>query len=438
MNLVSHQINTMSGEILCPGDKSISQRILIIGSILNCDMEIDGFLDSADPNSTLNALNEIGASIKKEQEKVYLSKRNIPFNQPINDLDLGNSGTGARLILGLISGLGLRSKLVGDSSLSNRPMLRVIKPLIQMGAKIDSSKGTLPIFTIDSKITNNFTYEMPIASAQVKSCLLLAAIAAEKNIKIIEPKITRDHTERMIDYFGGDINFGKKENNIREIDYKFNNLTPKDSYKIPGDFSSASFIIVATLISSHSEVLIRNVGLNKTRSGLLKVLKLMGANIQITNQKMESNEEVGDIIVKSSKLSGIDVPENIIPNIIDEIPILSIAAAFAEGITKISNASELRVKESDRLNALSNGLTKLNINHEIFQDGINITGTKEKIEPKEIIDSFDDHRIAMSFLVAGIKSKKEILVKNCKNIETSFPNFRNIMNSLGMKIDEKN
>ena len=437
MNLVSHQINTMSGEILCPGDKSISQRILIIGSILNCDMEIDGFLDSADPNSTLNALNEIGASIKKEQEKVYLSKRHILFNEPINDLDLGNSGTGARLILGLISGLGLRSKLVGDSSLSNRPMLRVIKPLIQMGAKIDSSKGTLPIFTIDSKITNNFTYEMPIASAQVKSCLLLAAIAAEKNIKIIEPKITRDHTERMIDYFGGDINFGKKEN-IGEIDYKFNNLIPKDSYKVPGDFSSASFIIVATLISSHSEVLIRNVGLNKTRSGLLKVLKLMGANIQITNQKMESNEEVGDIIVKSSKLSGIDVPENIIPNIIDEIPILSIAAAFAEGVTKISNASELRVKESDRLNALSNGLTKLNINHEIFQDGINITGTKEKIEPKEIIDSFDDHRIAMSFLVAGIKSKKEILVKNCKNIETSFPNFRNIMNSLGMKINEKN
>ena len=437
MNLVSHQINTMSGEIVCPGDKSISQRILLIGSILNCDMEIDGFLDSADPNSTLNALNEIGASIKKEQEKVFLNKRNIPFQEPINDLDLGNSGTGARLILGLISGLGLRSKLVGDSSLSKRPMLRVIKPLIQMGAKIDSSKGTLPIFTIDSEITNNFKYEMPIASAQVKSCLLLAAIAAEKNIKIIEPKITRDHTERMIDYFGGDINFGKKEN-IGEIDYKFNNLIPKDSYKVPGDFSSATFIIVATLISSHSEVLIRNVGLNKTRIGLLKVLKLMGANIQITNQKLESNEEVGDIIVKSSKLSGIDVPEHIIPNIIDEIPILSIAAAFANGVTKISNASELRVKESDRLNAISSGFSKLNINHEIFQDGINITGTIEKIEPKEIIDSFDDHRIAMSFLVAGIKSKKGISVKNCKNIETSFPNFRNIMNSLGMKIDEKN
>ena len=437
MNLVSHQINKMSGEIVCPGDKSISQRILIIGSILNCDMEIDGFLDSADPNSTLNALNEIGASIKKDQEKVLLNKRITPFHEPINDLNLGNSGTGARLILGLISGLGLRSKLVGDSSLSNRPMQRVIQPLTQMGAKIDSNKGKLPIFTLDSKISNNFKYEMPIASAQVKSCLLLAALASENNIKVIEPKITRDHTERMIDYFGGDISFTQKDN-LGVINYKFHNLTPKDSYKVAGDFSSATFIIVATLISLNSEVLIKNVGLNKTRSGLLEILKLMGANIQIKNKKIESNEEVGDIVVKSSKLTGVQVPKNIIPNIIDEIPILSIAAAFADGVTKISNASELRVKESDRLNAISNGLSKLNIIHEIFEDGLNITGTKEKIDSEEKINSFDDHRIAMSFLIAGIRSKKGISVENCKNIETSFPNFRNIMNSLGMKIDEKN
>ncbi len=437
MNLVSYQINTMSGEIVCPGDKSISQRILIIGSILNCDMEIDGFLDSADPNSTLNALNEIGASIKKDQEKVFLNKRNIPFHEPVNDLDLGNSGTGARLILGLISGLGLRSKLIGDSSLSNRPMQRVIKPLIQMGAKIDSNKGKLPIFTLDSKISNNFQYKMPIASAQVKSCLLLTALASENNIKVIEPKITRDHTERMIDYFGGDISF-KQKANIGEINYKFHNLTPKDSYKVAGDFSSATFIIVATLISLNSEVLIKNVGLNKTRSGLLEILKMMGANIQIKNKKIESNEEVGDIVVKSSKLIGVQVPKNIIPNIIDEIPILSIAAAFADGVTKISNASELRVKESDRLNAISNGLSKLNIIHEIFEDGLNITGTKEKVDSEKKINSFNDHRIAMSFLIAGIRSKKGISVENCKNIETSFPNFRNIMNSLGMKIDEKN
>jgi 3-phosphoshikimate 1-carboxyvinyltransferase len=436
LNLVSQEIQSMSGEILCPGDKSISQRILIIGSLLNCAMEIDGFLDSEDPNSTLRALNEIGASIKKERNKVFLTKRNISFHEPSNDLDLGNSGTGARLILGLIAGLALKSKIVGDSSLSNRPMLRVIKPLIDMGASIESSNGTLPIHTLDSKISNNYKYDMPIASAQVKSCLLLAALASKNNISITEPKITRDHTERMIDYFGGDISFGKKEN-TGEVQLKFNKLLPKSYYTVPGDFSSAAFIIVASLISCQSEVLIKNVGLNKTRCGLIEILKLMGANINIQNQKTKSNEPVGDILVKSSDLIGIDVPENIIPNIIDEIPILSIAAAFADGITKITNASELRVKESDRLNAISKGLSKLNIRHEIFNDGIEITGTKEKIYSDDMIDSFDDHRIAMSFLIAGIRSKNGISVMNCKNIETSFPNFKNIMNSLGMKIDEK-
>ena len=436
MNLTSQEIQSMSGEVLCPGDKSISQRILIIGSFLNSDIEINGFLNADDPNSTLSALNQMGACIRKDQNKVFLTKRNIPFQEPSKDLDLGNSGTGVRLILGLISGLGLKSKLVGDSSLSSRPMLRVIKPLKEMGAKIES-EGTLPVHTSGSKILNDYTYDMPIASAQVKSCLLLAALASKNNITIFEPKITRDHTERMIDYFGGDINFGQKEN-IGKVEFKSNNLYSKSYYSVPGDFSSAAFIIVAALISHQSEVLIKNVGLNKTRSGLLEILKLMGADIDIHNQKTEFNEEVGDIIVKSSNLVGIEVPENIIPNIIDEIPILSIAAAFADGTTKITNASELRVKESDRLNAISEGLSKLNIVHEIFDDGIEITGTKEKIDSVDMINSFDDHRIAMSFLIAGIRSKNGISVKNCKNIETSFPNFMNIMNSLGMKINEKN
>jgi len=436
LNLTSQEIQSMSGEVLCPGDKSISQRILIIGSFLNSDIEINGFLNADDPNSTLSALNQMGACIRKDQNKVFLTKRNIPFQEPSKDLDLGNSGTGVRLILGLISGLGLKSKLVGDSSLSSRPMLRVIKPLKEMGAKIES-EGTLPVHTSGSKILNDFTYDMPIASAQVKSCLLLAALASKNNITIFEPKITRDHTERMIDYFGGDINFGQKEN-IGKVEFKSNNLYSKSYYSVPGDFSSAAFIIVAALISQQSEVLIKNVGLNKTRSGLLEILKLMGADIEIHNQKTKFNEEVGDIIVKSSNLVGIEVPENIIPNIIDEIPILSIAAAFADGTTKITNASELRVKESDRLKAISEGLSKLNIVHEIFDDGIEITGTKEKIDSVDMINSFDDHRIAMSFLISGIRSKNGISVKNCKNIETSFPNFMNIMNSLGMKINEKN
>ena len=437
MNLISHSTKSLSGDVNCPGDKSISQRILIIGSLLNCNMEIDGFLDAHDPNSTLDALNKIGAEIKKKGNKVFLNQRNISFKNPLSELNFGNSGTGARLMLGFISGLGLKTKLVGDSSLSKRPMSRVILPLQQMGVEIDCNNGTLPIFTTNSDIRDNFKYKMPIASAQVKSCLLLAALASKNNINIFEPKITRDHTERMIEFFEGNIKYGNK-NNIGEIELKFSNLIPKNYYMVPGDFSSASFIIIATIISEDSEVLIKNVGLNKTRSGLLEVLSLMGAKIEIKNIKIQSNEKIGDIYVVSSNLKGIDVPEDIIPNIIDEIPILSIAAAFSEGITNIKNAKELRVKESDRLNAISEGLNKLKITNEIFDDGISITGSENQVDPEGSINSFDDHRIAMSFLISGIRSKNGVCVDNCNNIETSFPNFKDTMNSLGMNINEKN
>ena len=437
MNLVSHPINSMSGEVDCPGDKSISQRILILGSLLNCDMEIDGFLDADDPNSTLDALNKLGASIHRDTRRIYLKKRSITFCNPSEDLNLGNSGTGARLLLGLISGLGIKSRLVGDHSLSNRPMTRVISPLLEMGANIESKEGKLPITTNACNINDDYEYLMPLASAQVKSCLLLAALSSKNNIKITEPKITRDHTERMIEFFGGEISYGD-ETSFGQIELKNRDLSSKDYYIVPGDFSSASFIIVASILADNSEILIKNVGLNKTRSGLIKILLLMGANIVIKNKKILSNEAVGDIIIKSSNLNGIDVPENIIPNIIDEIPILSIAAAFASGQTIIKNAAELRVKESDRLNAISKGLSKLRISHEMFDDGISITGTKDEIECDDSIDSFDDHRIAMSFLISGIRSKNGVTVQNCKNIETSFPKFKDIMNSLGMNINEKN
>ena len=436
MNLTSTNTNSLNGEIICPGDKSISQRILILGSLLNCDMEISGFLDANDPNSTLNALNEIGASIKKSGSKVILCKRELPFIKPSQNLDLGNSGTGMRLMIGLISGLGINATLVGDSSLSKRPMSRVIKPLKEMGAKIQSNEGKSPIEIIESNISSEFEYKMPIASAQVKSSLILASLSSNNSITIIEPKITRDHTERMIEYFGGSVTHSNYES--RRITVDNSKLTSKDSYEIVGDFSSAAFVIVATLISKESKVIIKNVGLNPSRCGLLEILVLMGANIEIRNQKITCNEESGDIFVKSSYLNGIDVPEDIIPNIIDEIPILSIAAAFAKGTTSIKNASELRVKESDRLEAISDGLKKLNIRHETFEDGISITGTNDLIAVDEEINSFDDHRIAMSFLVAGIRSVNNIKVRDCKNIETSFPGFKDIMNSIGMKIDEKN
>ena len=437
MNLISQQSSSLNGAVICPGDKSISQRIIIIGSLLNCEMQINGFLNAEDPISTSNALNELGASIFFDQKKVILKKRKIPFKDAAVDLNFGNSGTGSRLMLGLICGLGLKSKLIGDKSLSKRPMNRIIKPLLEMGAEIESNNGMLPISTMGSKIRDNFEYKMPIASAQVKSCLLLSALASKKNIKIVEPKITRDHTERMIEFFGGEITYGNNLN-PRVIELKSCNIQSKGQYNVPGDFSSAAFIIVATIISKNSETLIKNVGLNKTRNGLLKVLNLMGADIEIKNKKIISNEEVGDIIVKSSNLIGINVPEDIIPNIIDEIPILSIAASFANGITEIKNAAELRVKESDRLDAISLGLSKLNIQHDIYDDGISIIGTSKDVICEDAIDSFDDHRIAMSFLVSGIRSKNFVCVRNCKNIETSFPNFTKTMNLLGMRIHEQN
>ena len=437
MNLTSHRTKSLRGEVDCPGDKSVSQRIVIIGSLLNCDMHINGFLNAQDPISTVNALNSIGASILISGNEVILKKREVIFKHPEQELNLGNSGTGSRLLLGLVSGLGLRSTITGDSSLLKRPMSRVIQPLKMMGAKLNSKNGMLPVSTLGSKIVNNFEYEMPIASAQVKSCLLLAALSSKKNIKITEPKTTRDHTERMIEFFGGDIVYGNNQNS-RLIQLNHSKLEPKHSFEIPGDFSSAAFIIVAAIISKGSEILIKNVGLNESRKGLLEILLLMGANLEIKNQRMVSNEFVGDIYVRSSELRGIDVPDNIIPNIIDEIPILSIAACFAEGKTVIKNAAELRVKESDRLHAISEGMKKLRIKHDIFEDGISIFGKSSQLQSDEPIDSFDDHRIAMSFLVAGIRSDNCIRVTNCKNIETSFPNFEHIMNKLGMKIDEEN
>jgi 3-phosphoshikimate 1-carboxyvinyltransferase len=241
----------------------------------------------------------------------------------------------------------------------------------------------------------------------------------------------------MIEHFGGIINYGddSKKGNI-ELNYS--ELKPKGNYRIVGDFSSASFIIVAALILSDSKVLIKNVGLNETRCGLLKVLQMMGAEIKIIQSKEVCNEKVGDILVESSNLHGIEVPNSIIPNIIDEIPILSIAAIFAKGKTTIKNASELKVKESDRLSAISNGLDRLNINHELFDDGLSIHGNNNILDTSEIIDSYGDHRIAMSFLIAGARTKDGLKVKNCENIKTSFPSFKYIMNSIGMKIDEKN
>ena len=434
MNLTSNPVQEIFGDVKCPGDKSISQRIIIIGSLLNCDINVSGFLDAKDPLSTMAALNQIGASINKDGDLVKIKKRSRPFNSSKSSIDLGNSGTGLRLLTGLISGLNLKATLIGDESLSQRPMSRVVNPLVKMGKKISTNEGKTPIKIEGGSVNDNFEYQMPVASAQVKSSLILASLSSGNSIHIKEPKVTRDHTERMIEYCGGKIDI-QNSSEGKIITLNKSNLSEISSYEVVGDFSSAAFIIVAALISKKSKVLIKNVGLNSTRKGLLEVLLKMNANIKIVNQRKTCNEICGDLIVESSYLEGIEVSDSIIPNIIDEIPILSVAASFAEGETVIKNASELKVKESDRLKATSDGLKAMNIKHDMLTDGLIIYGRNNDVHVSKEIDSFGDHRIAMSFLVAGIRSKGGVIVKNCKNIETSFPDFLNVMNALGMKIN---
>ena len=436
MNLFAKPSASISGEVICPGDKSISQRAVILGSILNEDIAIEGFLNGEDPISTANALNAIGSSITINGTSVIIEKRNTSFKKPETEVDLGNSGTGMRLMMGLISSLNIEATLVGDESLTKRPMLRIADPLNEMGASIACNKGKPPVKISPGKILENYTYEMPIASAQVKSGIILCALAANKRVTVTEKHPTRNHTERMISHFQGNIeSIPYKAGN--KISYTPSKLKSSKSYEVVGDFSSAAFLIVAGLIAKESNIVIKNVGLNPTRCGLIDVLKSMGGFIEIKNQKLTSNEEVGDIYVRSSSLRGISISGDVIPNIIDEIPILSIAAAFADGETSISDAVELRVKESDRLQAISDGLSKINVNHDLFKDGIKISGSSKDIEVLPEIDSHGDHRIAMSFLIASLRSTNGIFVKDCKNIFTSFPYFIDVMKTLGIDVHER-
>ena len=438
MNLTTSIDNKISGTIQCPGDKSISQRVLMIGALMNQEMMVDGFLHGEDPLSTMNALNQIGAGITVDENGlVHFCRRNYIFQHCDKSLNLGNSGTGLRLMLGLTAGIGLNLSFCGDESLSSRPMSRVIKPLTEMGAKIESSNGKLPISISATSLHNQYTYELPVASAQVKSSILLAGLASGSGIQIIEPIQTRDHTERMLNHFGADLEI-RSEGSKNIIQLATSNHLKAKNYTVVGDISSAAFLIVAALISNSSGLKITNVGMNPSRTGVLEALKKMGANIVVSNQRLESGEPCADLEVKKSILKGVELSGEIIPNIIDEIPILSIAAAFAESETVIRDAAELRVKESDRLQAVSDGFSILGIAHKNFDDGMSIMGTSEKLAIEEPIniESHDDHRIAMSFLIAGLKCSRPITVKNCKNIFTSFPNFMELTSSIGYKLEK--
>ena len=425
--------NNISGTISVPGDKSISHRSLILLSISSGEAKISGLLESDDCLATLKIFRTLGVRIIKNIDGSYYinGKGAYGLKEASSDLNCGNSGTSMRLLSGLMCGQKFASRLIGDSSLSSRPMKRISSPLGMMGANIKLSKNdTAPINIIPVEKLIPIVYKMPIDSAQIKSSIILASLYTKGKTNIIENVATRDHTENMINYLGGSI-----ENTNNKITINPENKLISKDVDVPGDISSAMFIIVGCLISEKSEVIIKNVGLNNLRTGGIEILKLMGAKIEFSNLKNYGPEKVGDILVRSSKLKGIEIPRKYIASAIDEFPILFIAAASASGKTILKNAEELKYKESNRLSVMSKGLLKCNINNSLYDDGIEITGGKIL---GATIDSYGDHRIAMAFAIAGLISKDPIIILNTENVSTSFPGFFSLIKDMGLKIKREN
>ena len=424
--------SNINGEISVPGDKSISHRSLILLSISEGVGKITGLLESDDCLATLNIIKRMGVEIKKDENNSYIvhGRGMHGLKEPKENLNCGNSGTSMRLLTGLLSAQNFSSCLIGDESLSKRPMERISLPLSKMGADIRlSNNNTAPINISPPKKISSIEYNMPIDSAQIKSSIILASLYAPSNSKIIENINTRNHTENIVNYLDGRIENIKNEITI----YPGNKLTAKN-IDVPGDISSAMFIIVGSIISNKSKVIIKNVGINDLRVGAIEILRLMGAKIEIKNIKSFGEEKIGDVCVFSSKLSGINIPDKYIASAIDEFPILFIAAASASGKTTISNAKELKYKESDRLSVMSEGLRSCKINNILRDDGIEIEGGKVH---GGTIDSYGDHRIAMSFSIAGLISEEPITILNTENISTSFPNFYDLVKGMGLNIERE-
>lgn len=421
----------IKGTIKVPGDKSISHRAIILGSIAKGTTYITGFLEGEDSLATLQAFRDMGVVIEGPNDgniKIYGVGLN-GLKQPPGPLCLGNSGTSMRLLSGLLSAQLFDVVLTGDESLSKRPMGRVVTPLKTMGAFIEADESGLPPLKIKgNQVLNSIYYELPMASAQVKSCILLAGLYIKSNTIVKENATTRDHTERMLSAFGCNIS---KDNST--ITIKGGNELISTKIDVPADISSAAFFIVAASIAPGSDIILPFVGVNPTRIGVINILKMMGADIELSKQAMVGGEPVADIRVRYAPLRGIVIPSEQVALAIDEFPALFIAAACADGKTTLNGASELRFKESDRIQAMADGLLSLGINLATKPDGIEIQGGT--LSGGEI-DSNDDHRISMAFSIAALISEDSILIKNCKNVATSFPNFIELANKSGMTISE--
>ena len=431
-NNVIFKANTgsaLSGAIRVAGDKSISHRSIMLGALAEGITEVEGFLEGEDSLATLQAFRDMGVVIEGPHNgrvKIHGVGLN-GLQAPPGSIYLGNSGTGMRLFAGLLAGQHFDTELTGDESLTKRPMERVAKPLREMGAVIETAEGGRPPMKIKGgQQLQGMHYDMPMASAQVKSCLLLAGMYAEGETSVTEPAPTRDHTERMLNGFGYNV---EREGATAKL--VGGGSMQAGKIDVPADISSAAFFMVAASIMPGSDLTLEHVGLNPTRVGVINILRAMGGDITVSNEKLVGGEPVGDIRIKAAQLKGISIPEDQVPLAIDEFPVLFIAAVCAEGETILSGAEELRVKESDRIQVMADGLAQLGVRTDVKPDGIVIQGATMQ---GGTVHSHGDHRIAMAFSVAALRAEGEIVINDCANVATSFPNFIELANRVGMSV----
>ena len=419
----------LSGSHRVPGDKSMSHRAVMLGALAEGATEVTGFLDGDDALATAAAFRDMGVVIEGPTDcRMIIHGAGLQgLAPPPGSVDMGNAGTGMRLLAGILAGQPFDSRLVGDVSLMKRPMGRVIEPLAKMGAVIESGSGGVPPLQIrGGQALHGIHYDLPMASAQVKSCILLAGLFAEGRTSVTEPAPTRDHTERMLRGFGYPVD---RVNGVIGLDGG-NGLTATQ-IDIPADVSSAAFFIVGASIAPGSDIVLRHVGMNPTRIGVINILTLMGADISVLEPREVGGEPVADLRIRHADLHGIDIPEDEVPLAIDEFPALFIAAACARGTTTLRGAAELRVKESDRIAAMAEGLDTLGVENEPTPDGIVIEGGTLG---GGTIRTFHDHRIAMAFAMAGLRASRAIEILDCDHVATSFPRFDHLAVQSGLKL----
>ncbi len=437
---IAYPVSTLTGSVRVPGDKSISHRSVMLGSIASGTTHVSGFLCGADAIATMNAFRSMGVRIDHQGDELTIhGVGRDGLTPPRQQIDLGNSGTAMRLMMGVLAGQAFDLRMTGDASLCSRPMGRIVDPLAAMGAVFETSDGRAPLAIRNSdrqRGLQGIRYVLPMASAQVKSAVLLAGLYASGTTCVHEPAPTRDHTERMLRGFG----YGVQTQGA-EICLQGGGELIACDIDVPADISSAAFFMVGASIATGSDLTLHHVGVNPTRTGILHILRRMGADIALSNEREVGGEPVADIRIRSAPLQGIEIPEAWVPLAIDEIPVVAIAAACASGVTRLTGAEELRVKESDRIMAIVSALQRLGIRAEETPDGFIVHGQGERSPNEPIftaaeIDSHDDHRIAMAASIASLRAAGPVVIRDCDNVATSFPGYLEMANLLGLGLQD--